>query len=183
MVAHGARSLLVKLLDMKMWDGSLVKYYISILVCPAAGIFCEILISHSLRIFWINRILLHGGKPWPKKELEFVSRWGKLESSLFLLLPTSRLQYHHRLHCLLRQFSTRRAVNNTIIAYIVCCGNFQPFQVNIVVVLSPHHSRIILVALVGCIDLLWLVDHARLLSFVLFWTMTTINFGHLMRRV
>ncbi len=29
MVAHGARSLLVKLLDMKMWDGSLIKYYIS----------------------------------------------------------------------------------------------------------------------------------------------------------
>ena len=67
MVAHGARSLLVKLLDMKMWDGSLIKYYISILVCPAERIFCEILISHSLRIFWIHRILLHGGKPWPKR--------------------------------------------------------------------------------------------------------------------
>ena len=104
MVAHGASSLLVKLLDMKMWDGSLIKYYISILVCPAARIFSEILISHSLRIFWIHRILLHGGKPWPKKEFEFASRWGKLESSLFLLLPTSRRQYHHRLHRLLRQF-------------------------------------------------------------------------------
>ena len=87
-----------------MWDGSLIKYYISILVCPAARIFSEILISHSLRIFWIHRILLHGGKPWPKKEFEFASRWGKLESSLFLLLPTSRRQYHHRLHRLLRQF-------------------------------------------------------------------------------
>ena len=87
-----------------MWDGSLIKYYISILVCPAARIFSEILISHSLRIFWIHRILLHGGKPWPKKEFEFASWWGKLESSLFLLLPTSRRQYHHRLHRSLRQF-------------------------------------------------------------------------------
>jgi hypothetical protein len=34
MVAHGARSLLVKLLDMKMCDGSLIKYYISSLDCP-----------------------------------------------------------------------------------------------------------------------------------------------------
>ena len=98
MVGHGARSLLVKLLDMKMWDGSLIKYYISILVCPAERIFCEILISHSLRIFWIHRILLHGGKPWPKKEFEFASRWGKLESSLFLLLSTTRRQYYHHLH-------------------------------------------------------------------------------------
>ena len=104
MVAHGAHSLLVKSLDMKIWDGSLIKYYISILVCPAVRIFCEILISHSLRIFWIHRILFHGRKPWPKKEFEFVSRWGKLKSSLFLLLRTSRRQYHHRLHHLLQQF-------------------------------------------------------------------------------
>ena len=163
MVAHGASSLLVKLLDMKMWDGSLIKYYISILVCPAARIFSEILISHSLRIFWIHRILLHGGKPWPKKEFEFASRWGKLESSLFLLLLTNRWQYHHRLQCLLRQY-------------------FQPFQVNIVV-MSPHHSRIILFALLGCVDLLRSIDRAQSPSLVLFWTTTTINFGRLLRRL
>ena len=157
MVAHGASSLLVKLLDMKMWDGSLIKYYISILVCPAARIFSEILISHSLRIFWIHRILLHGGKPWPKKEFKFASRWGKLESSLFLLLPTSRRQYHHRLHRLLQQF-------------------FRPFQVNIVV-MSPHHSGIILFALLGCVNL------SQSPSLVLFWTTTTINFGRLLRRL
>ena len=128
MVAHGARSLLVKLLDMKMWDGSLIKYYISILVCPAERIFCEILISHSLKIFWIHRILLHGGKPWPKKEFEFASRWGKLESSLFLLLPTSRRQYHHRLHRLLRQFfSTLSGKYSRIVAssqqnHLGCAG-------------------------------------------------------------
>jgi hypothetical protein len=56
----------------------------------------------------------------------------------------------------------RRAVDNTIIAYLVCCGNFvlRPFQVNIVV-MSPHHSGIILFALLGCVDLLRSIDRAQ----------------------
>jgi len=37
---------------------------------------------------------------------------------------------------------------------------FRPFQVNIVVLL-PHHSGIILVALLGCVNLLRSVDRAR----------------------
>ena len=39
-------------------------YYFSNLVWPAREF---TLIRHSLRIFWIHRILLHGGKPWPKR--------------------------------------------------------------------------------------------------------------------
>jgi hypothetical protein len=59
---------------------------------------------------------------------------------------------------------------------------FRPFQVNIVVLLT-HHSGIILVALVGGVDLLRSVDRFRSSSLVLFRTMTTINFDHLMHRV
>jgi hypothetical protein len=114
MVAHGASSLLVKLLDMKMWDGSLIKYYISFLVCPAVRIFSEILISHSLRIFWIHRILLHGGKPWPKRNSN---------------LPPDEASSNPHCFCY-----CRRAVDNTIITYIVCCGNF-------VSTLSGKYSR------------------------------------------
>ena len=87
-------------------------------------------------------------------EFEFASQWGKLESSLFL--------YCQHYHCLHR-----------------CHGDlFRPFQVNILVLL-PHHSRIILVALLGCVDLLRSVDCDRSPSFVLFQTVTTINFGRL----
>jgi hypothetical protein len=101
MVAHGARSpLLVKLLDMKMWDGSLIKYCVSSLVCP-------------LSRTWEFTVNIHSSQPQdfldPKNslawrehhdqiEFELASRWGKLESSLFLLLPTTRRQYYHRLH-------------------------------------------------------------------------------------
>ncbi len=135
MVAHGARSLLVKLLDMKMWDGSLVKYFISILVCLAAGIFCEILISHSLRIFWIHRILLHGGKPWDQKRNSNLSP-NEASSNPYCFC-----------YC-------RWAVDNTIIAYIVCCGNF--------LTLSGKYSRSIVASSqrnhLGCVGrLCWFV--------------------------
>jgi len=55
-----------------------------------------------------------------KNEFELASRRAKLN-----------------LHCFCY---CRRAVDNTIITYIVCCGNFRPFQVNIVVLL-PHHTQ------------------------------------------
>ena len=83
----------------------------------------------------------------------------------FLLLPTSRRQYHRRLHRLLRQFFPSTLSGKHI------------------VVMLPHHSGIILFALLGCVDLLRSIDRARSPSFVLFRTMTTINFGRLLRRV
>jgi len=105
MVAHGARSLLVKLLDMKMWDGSLVKYYISILVCPAAGIFCEILITTASGFSGSTEFSCMAGKHETKKRNSNLSP------------DEASSNPHCFCYC-------RWAVDNTIIAYIVCCGNF-----------------------------------------------------------
>ena len=59
--------------------------------------------THSLRIFWIQRILLYGGNTMIKWNSN-LPPMRQLKSSLFLLLPTTRRQYYHRLHR--------------------CCGNF-----------------------------------------------------------
>ncbi len=98
MVAHGARSLLVKLLDMKMWDGSLIKYYISSLVCPRLENLPKILFHHSLRIFPIQRILLHGGNTMIKWNSNLPPDEASSNPHCFLLLPTTRRQYYHHLH-------------------------------------------------------------------------------------
>ena len=130
MVAHGASSLLVKLLDMKMWDGSLIKYYISSLVCPLSRTWEFTVNSHSSQPqdFLDPKNSLAWREHHDQIEFELASWWGKLESSLFLLLPTSRRQYHHRLHRLLRQFfSTLSGKYSRIVAssqrnHLGCAG-------------------------------------------------------------
>ena len=136
MVAHGARSLLVKLLNMKMWDGSLIKYYISSLVCPLSRTweFTVNSLSFQPQDFLDPKNSLAWREQNDQIEFELASWWGKLESSLFLLLPTTRRQYYHRLHRCHGNFFTcycRQPVDNTIIAYIVVTAIFlQSIQVN-----------------------------------------------------
>ncbi len=163
MLAHGARSLLVKLLDMKMWDGSLTKYYISILVWPPARIYCEILISHSLRIFWIHRILLHGGKPWPKRGIRICLPMRQARILIVFVIANESSTIPSSPTSFVEAISTLSGKYSRIVA---------------------SSQRISLVALlVGCVEVLRSVDHARSPSFVLFRTMTRINFGRLMCRV
>jgi hypothetical protein len=100
MIAHSACSLLVKLLDMKMWDGSLKKYYISSLVCPLSRTWEFTVNSHSSQPqdFLDPKNSLAWREHHDQIEFELASWWGKLESSLYLLLPTTCRQYYHHLH-------------------------------------------------------------------------------------
>ena len=166
MVAHGARSLLVKLLDMKMLDGSLIKYYISSLVCPLSQTWEFTVNTHSSQpqAFLDPKNSLAWWEHHDQIEFELASWWDKLESSLFFLLPTTHRQYYHRLHR--------------------CHGNIFPIHSGRYIrLVLPHHSGIILITPLGCSNLLWLIDHAQSLSLVLFQTMTATYFCRPTRRV
>ena len=167
MVAHGgARSLLVKILDMKMWDASLIKYYISSLFCPLSRTWEFTVNSHSSQHqdFLDPKNSLALREHHDQLEFELASWWGKLESSLFLLLPTTRRQYYHRLHR--------------------CHGNFPPIHSGKYIrLVLPHHSGIILITPLGCSNLLRSIDHTQWLSLVLVRTMTATYFCRPTRRV
>ena len=64
MVAHGACSLLVKLLDMKMWDGFLIKYYISSLVCPDLRIYHKFSFITASGFSRSKEFSCMAGTPW-----------------------------------------------------------------------------------------------------------------------
>jgi hypothetical protein len=62
----------------------------------------------------------------------------------------------------------RQPVENTIIAYIVVMAIFSPIHSGKYIrIVLPHHSGIILIMPLGCVDLLRSIDRAQSLSLVL----------------
>ena len=104
MVAHGARSLLVKLLDMKMWDG-----------------FLKITIS----VIWSGQrenLLSFATASGFSGSTEFSCMAGNHDLKRNSNLPPGEASSNPHCFCY-----CRRAVDNTIITYIVRCGNcFHP---------------------------------------------------------
>ena len=161
MVAHGARSLFVKLLDMKMWDG-----------------FLKITIS----VIWSGQrenLLSFATASGFSGSTEFSCMAGNHDQKRISNLPPDEPNWILIVFVIADEPSTIPSSPTLIVAAIF----FPTLSGKYSCKLSPHYSGIILVALVGCVDLLRSVDRAWSLSFVLFWTMTTINFNCLMRRV
>jgi len=66
--------------------------------------------------------------------------------------------------------------NNNIIAYIIVVAFFSIHSGKYIQIVLPHHSGIISITLLGCVDLLQSIDRAQSLSLVLVRTMTVTYF-------